>query len=221
MIRVVLVDDQAVVRAGFRVMFGDAADIEIVGEASSGPAAVDVVADTRPDVVLMDIRMPGGDGLAATRAIVASDTDPRPAVLIVTTFDLDEYIFGALEAGASGFILKDAEPEELIDAVRKLAGGLGLVDQSVTRRVIEEFARRTAPPVPDTSSIEALTAREQDIVRLLARGLSNAEIAAELFVETSTVKSHLGRAMTKIGVRDRVQAVVWAYQHGFAPPPAT
>ena len=221
MIRVVLVDDQAVVRAGFRVMLGDASDIEVVGEASSGPAAVDVVARERPDVVLMDIRMPGGDGLAATRAIVAGNAEPRAAVLIVTTFDLDEYVFGALEAGASGFILKDAEPEELIDAVRKLAGGLGLVDQSVTRRVIEEFARRTAPPLVDVEIVETLTAREQDIVRLLARGLSNAEIAAELFVETSTVKSHLGRAMTKIGVRDRVQAVIWAYQHGFAPPPAT
>lgn len=221
MIRVVLVDDQAVVRAGFRVMLGDAADIEVVGEASSGPTAVEVVARERPDVLLMDIRMPGGDGLAATRAIVAGTAEPRAAVLIVTTFDLDEYVFGALEAGASGFILKDAEPEELIDAVRKLAGGLGLVDHSVTRRVIEEFARRTAPPALDAAIVEALTAREQDIVRLLARGLSNAEIAAELFVETSTVKSHLGRAMTKIGVRDRVQAVIWAYQHGFAPPPAT
>ena len=221
MIRVVLVDDQAVVRAGFRVMLEDAVDIEVVGEAASGPEAVAVVERVHPDVVLMDIRMPGGDGLAATRAIVASEREPRPAVLVVTTFDLDEYVFGALESGASGFILKDAEPEDLISAVRNLADGLGLVDQSVTRRVIEEFARRTAPPAREQGTIDALTGREQDIVRLLARGLSNAEIAAELFVETSTVKSHLGRAMTKIGVRDRVQAVIWAYQNGFAPPPAT
>jgi len=214
MIRVVLVDDQAVVRAGFRVLLEDSHDIEVVGEAASGPEAVHIVEKAAPDVVLMDVRMPGGDGLQATRAIGALPAPP--SVLIVTTFDLDDYVFGALEAGASGFILKDAEPHELVDAVHKLAAGLGLVDQAVTRRVIAEFARRTAPLARDDDALGLLTARELDIVRLLARGLSNAEIASELFVETSTIKSHLGRAMTKLGVRDRVQTVIWAYQHGLA-----
>ncbi|WP_022885562.1 response regulator [Glaciibacter superstes] len=221
MIRVLLVDDQSVVRAGFRVILEDAGDIEIVGEASNGPAAADLARRLTPDVVCMDVRMPGGDGIAATRQITA-DADPGqgPAVLVVTTFDLDEYVFGALEAGASGFILKDAEPDDLIDAVRKLARGEGLVDQSVTRRVIAEFARRKAPHQPESAAVEVLTSREIDIVRLLAQGHSNAEIAGRLFVETSTVKSHLGRAMTKIGVRDRVQTVVWAYQNGLAEPDA-
>ncbi|HEV6955664.1 MAG TPA: response regulator transcription factor [Promicromonospora sp.] len=219
MIRVVLVDDQAVVRAGFRFLLEQAEDIEVVAEAADGPAAVELVRRHAPDVVCMDVRMPGGDGLAATREIVAAP-GTRPAVLVVTTFDLDEYVFGALEAGASGFVLKDCEPEELIDAVRRLADGQGLIDQAVTHRVITEFARRTAPPPatpagPDPAA--HLTAREAEIVRRLARGLSNAEIARELVVETSTVKSHLGRAMAKIGTRDRLQTVVWAYQNGLAP----
>ncbi|WP_437583284.1 response regulator [Paramicrobacterium sp. CJ85] len=221
MISVVLTDDQAVVRAGFRVILESADDIEVVGEASNGPEAVELVRRLRPDVVCMDVRMPGGDGLTATEQIVA-DAD-APAVLIITTFDLDEYVFGALEAGASGFVLKDTDPDDLIDAVRRLASGQGLVDQSVTRRVIAEFARRKSPSVSEPDSQDAaarasLTQRETDIVRLLARGLSNAEIAQELFVETSTVKSHLSRAMAKIGVRDRVQTVVWAYRVGVARP---
>jgi DNA-binding NarL/FixJ family response regulator len=177
----------------------------------------------------MDVRMPGGDGLAATREIVSrrsggpgtSDSPgasgaTTPAVLVVTTFDRDEYVFGALEAGAAGFILKDCEPEELIDAVRRLADGHGLIDQTVTHRVITEFARRKAPPQPAPGVASRLTAREAEIVRQLARGLSNAEIARELVVETSTVKSHLGRAMAKVGTRDRLQTVVWAYQNGLA-----
>jgi len=221
MISVVLTDDQAVVRAGFRVILESADDIEVVGEASNGPEAVELARRLRPDVVCMDVRMPGGDGLTATEQIVA-DAD-APAVLIITTFDLDEYVFGALEAGASGFVLKDTDPDDLIDAVRRLASGQGLVDQSVTRRVIAEFARRKSPSTPEPDSQDAaarasLTERETDIVRLLARGLSNAEIAQELFVETSTVKSHLSRAMAKIGVRDRVQTVVWAYRVGIARP---
>jgi DNA-binding NarL/FixJ family response regulator len=219
MIRVVLVDDQAVVRAGFRVILEEHGDIEVVAEAADGPSAVAEVARTRPDVVCMDVRMPGGDGLAATRTITAAGPD-APAVLVVTTFDLDEYVFGALEAGASGFVLKDTEPEDLVDAVRRLAAGQGLVDQAFTRRVIAEFARRGpgAEHVPSTPAlVDALTARETEIVQLLARGLSNAEIAAELVVETSTVKSHLGRAMAKIGTRDRLQTVVWAYQQGVVP----
>lgn len=229
MIRVLLVDDQVVVRAGFRVILEAEGDIEIVGEAASGPEAVERAASLSPDVVCMDVRMPGGDGIEATRAIVggpkAADaatratSEPRaessaPAVLIVTTFDLDDYVFGALEAGASGFILKDAEPEELVSAIRRLAAGFGLVDHTVTRRVIAEFARRKSAGVGALP--EVLTDRETEIVRLLARGLSNAEIANEIFVETSTVKSHLGRAMTKIGTRDRLQTVVWAYQNGLA-----
>ncbi|MFJ3404084.1 response regulator [Promicromonospora sp. NPDC090134] len=225
MIRVMLVDDQTVVRAGFRFLLEQADDIEVVAEASNGPAAVELARRHHPDVVCMDVRMPGGDGLAATREIVArgvaGEAGPTtPAVLVVTTFDLDEYVFGALEAGASGFILKDCEPEELIDAVRRLADGHGLIDQAVTRRVITEFARRTAPPQPDTDVAPQLTAREVEIVRQLARGLSNAEIAQELVVETSTVKSHLGRAMAKVGTRDRLQTVVWAYQNGLAPSSA-
>ncbi|RRR96873.1 response regulator [Glycomyces terrestris] len=213
MIRVLLVDDQAVVRAGYRVLLEDAGDIEVVGEASNGPSAVTAAARFQPDVICMDVRMPGGDGLAATRAITAAREGDRPAVLVVTTFDPDEYVFGALEAGASGFILKDCEPEELVDAVRRLAAGKGLVDQAVTHRVITEFARRRRVAA-DPAAAGMLTAREAEIVRLLSRGMSNAEIARELFVETSTVKSHLGRAMAKIGARDRVQTVVWAYENG-------
>ncbi|RCV57592.1 response regulator [Marinitenerispora sediminis] len=216
MIRVLLVDDQSVVRAGFRVILELAGDIEVVGEGSNGPAAVELARRLKPDVICMDVRMPGGDGLAATREIVAAEETP-PAVLVVTTFDLDEYVFGALEAGASGFILKDTEPDDLIDAVRRLAKGHGLVDHTVTRRVITEFARRRSPRRGSTEVLDRLTAREVDIVRLLAEGLSNAEIARRLFIETSTVKSHLGRAMAKIGVRDRLQTVVWAYQNGVAP----
>ena len=216
MIRVLLVDDQSVVRAGFRMFLETAGEIEVVGEAANGPDAVRLARRLAPDVVCMDVRMPGGDGLAATREIVAGQA-PVPAVLVVTTFDLDEYVFGALEAGASGFVLKDTEPDDLVDAVRRLAAGEGLVDQAVTRRVIAEFARRRPAATPAGGTADGLTARETEIVRLLAGGLSNAEIAAALVVEVSTVKSHLGRAMTKIGARDRVQTVVWAHQHGVTP----
>jgi DNA-binding NarL/FixJ family response regulator len=217
-IRVVLADDQSVVRAGFRVILELAGDIEVVGECPDGPTAVQLARRLDPDVVCMDVRMPGGDGLAATREITSGDPHrSAPAVLVVTTFDLDEYVFGALEAGASGFILKDTEPDDLVDAVRRLAGGYGLVDHAVTRRVIAEFARRRPAPSTTVDASHQLTARETDIVRLLAQGLSNAEIARELVIETSTVKSHLGRVMTKIGVRDRLQTVVWAYQNGMVP----
>ncbi|AWH94732.1 response regulator [Dietzia psychralcaliphila] len=215
MIRVALVDDQAVVRAGFRVLLEEAADLDVVGESASGPEAVTMVRRTRPDVVCMDVRMPGGDGLTATRRIVAERDGDLPAVLVVTTFDLDDYVFGALEAGASGFILKDCDPSDLAHAIRRLAHGEGMVDQAVTRRVIAEFARRRPAPDP-VEAAGPLTPRERDIVRLLADGMSNAEIAAALHVEPSTVKSHLGRAMTKLGTRDRLQTVVWAYRTGVA-----
>ncbi|MFF5075493.1 response regulator [Actinoplanes sp. NPDC000266] len=217
MITVLLVDDQPLLRAGFRSLIELAEDIQIVGEASNGPDAVKLARQLRPDVVCMDVRMPGGNGLDATRVIV-TEIDPPPAVLVLTTFELDEYVFGALEAGASGFLLKDTDMDELINGIRRLAAGEGLVDQTVTRRVIAEFARRrpaVTTPAPGVAS-DLLTSREAEIVRLLAEGLSNAEIAAELVVEVSTVKSHLSRAMAKIGARDRVQTVIWAYRHGVA-----
>lgn len=219
MTRVVLVDDQAVVRAGFAVIL-QSDGLEVVGEASNGADAVRVARRERPDVVCMDVRMPGGDGITATRELAGPDVvDPVP-VLVVSTFDLDDYVFGALEAGASGFLLKDAEPEVLVDAVRRVAAGDGLVDQTLTRRVIDEFARRRGPVAPDPAATGLLTAREQEIVALLCRGSSNAEIAAALFLEPSTVKSHLSRIMTKTGARDRVQLVVWAYDSGLVVPGA-
>ncbi|MFC7878581.1 response regulator [Isoptericola sp. NPDC057391] len=219
MTRVVLVDDQAVVRAGFAVIL-QSEGLEVVGEASNGADAVRVARRERPDVVCMDVRMPGGDGITATRELAGPGVvDPVP-VLVVSTFDLDDYVFGALEAGASGFLLKDAEPDVLVDAVRRVAAGDGLVDQALTRRVIDEFARRRGPVVADPAATGLLTAREQEIVALLCRGSSNAEIAAALFLEPSTVKSHLSRIMTKTGARDRVQLVVWAYDSGMVVPGA-
>ncbi|MET4225818.1 response regulator [Oerskovia enterophila] len=217
MTRVVLVDDQAVVRAGFTVIL-ESEGFEVVGEAANGTDAVRVARRERPDVVCMDVRMPGGDGITATRALAGPGVvDPVP-VLVVSTFDLDDYVFGALEAGASGFLLKDAEPDVLVDAVRRVASGEGLVDQTLTRRVIDEFARRRSPAAADEAASGLLTSREHDILALLCRGQSNAEIAATLYLEASTVKSHLSRIMTKTGVRDRVQLVVWAYEHGIAAP---
>ncbi|HJE60604.1 MAG TPA: response regulator transcription factor [Nocardiopsis listeri] len=218
MIRVLLVDDQAIVRTGFRVILDLAEGIEVVGEAGDGPSAVELARRLEPDVVLMDVRMPGGDGLSATRKILDHAAGQPPEVLVITTFDLDEYVFGALEAGASGFVLKDTDPDELVEAVRRLARGQGLMDRAVTRRVMNEFARRRPPKERSPDVVDLLTSRETEIVRMLSKGMSNAEIAEALFIETSTVKSHLGRAMTKIGTRDRLQTVVWAYRTGVARP---
>ncbi|NKX93972.1 response regulator transcription factor [Sanguibacter hominis ATCC BAA-789] len=214
MIRIIVADDQPLVRAGLAALLGSEPDIEVVGVASDGDEAVTLAHELRPDVACLDIRMPGRDGISATRALCGPDVvDPVP-VLVLTTFDLDDYVFGALEAGASGFLLKDAEPHEMVAAVRSIAAGHGTLDQSLTRRVLREFAeRRRTQPVSAQRGSELLTARETEILLLLAQGMSNEEIARELVVEVSTVKSHLARMLPKIGVRSRLQAVVWAYQN--------
>ena len=214
MIRVLIADDQAIVRAGLRVVLEAAGDIEVVGEAADGYQAVELATELRPDVVCMDIRMPGTDGITATRALCGPDVDDPVPVLILTTFDVDEYLFGALEAGASGFLLKDAEPETLIDAVRSVAAGHGMLANALTKRVLREVVtRRRTQPVTAARATELLTPRELDILLLLAQGMSNDEIADDLVLEVSTVKSHLARMMPKLGVRSRLQAVVWAYQN--------
>jgi DNA-binding NarL/FixJ family response regulator len=212
-IRVVLVDDQALVRAGLRMILLGEPDLEIVGEAADGSAAVAVCHEQHPDVVLMDVRMPGTDGLEATRRLTAEPDGPR--VLILTTFDLDDVVYEALRAGASGFVLKDASEERLVTAIRVVAEGGSLFAPSVTRRLVAEFARRRPPP---RSDLAELTAREQQVLRQVARGLSNAEIAAELYVTENTVKTHVGRLLMKLGLRDRVQAVVLAYESGLVGP---
>ena len=215
-ISVILVDDQPLLRKGFRMVLEEEAGIEVVGEASDGAAAVDLARHRHPDVVVMDVRMPGMDGIAATRAIL--DAEPRSRVLILTTFDLDEYAFGALRLGASGFILKDVLPLEFVRAIRSVADGDAVIAPSVTRRLLNEFARQLPDPrqagEPAHPELDQLTARELEILTELARGLSNAEIARRLFVAEATVKTHLGRVLTKLGLRDRVQAVVYAYEAG-------
>lgn len=216
MTRVLVADDQAVVRRGLALLLSGEDGIEVVGEAGNGPEAVRLARRLEADVVLMDVRMPGGDGLAATRELAA--TDPHPAVVVVTTFDLDEYIFGAMEAGAAGFLLKDCEPEELAAAVRAAAAGQAMVQPRVTRRVLAEFARRRpAPdpcgPGPGNGEVQ-LSPRERELVHALCQGMSNAELAEQLCIEVSTVKTHLARISARHGLRDRVQLVVWAYRHG-------
>jgi DNA-binding NarL/FixJ family response regulator len=213
-IRVLLADDQELVRAGFRMILETQADIEVVGEAGDGVEAVAATRRLRPDVVLMDIRMPNLDGLQATKQIMAAGS--RSRVLILTTFDLDEYVYQALAAGASGFLLKNAPPEQLIQAVRVVAAGDALLSPSITRRVIEQFTR--LPPPGGTDVLVALTDREREVLKLVARGMSNAEIAARLFVSDATVKSHVAHLLAKLQLRDRVQAVVLAYESGLIRP---
>ncbi|MGH2556756.1 MAG: response regulator [Actinomycetota bacterium] len=217
MIRVLLADDQALVRAGFRALLDAQDDIEVVGEASSGEEAVRQATDLTPDVVLMDIRMPGMDGLAATRQIAADSRLAVVRVVILTTFGLDEYVFEAIRSGASGFLVKDTEPDELVQAVRVVAGGEALLSPSVTKRLIEEFAAHAREPQP-TAALDQLTAREREVMALVAVGLSNDEIAQRLFVSPATAKTHVSRAMVKLGARDRAQLVVIAYESGLVRP---
>jgi DNA-binding NarL/FixJ family response regulator len=214
-IRILVVDDQRLVRTGLRVILDDEPDFEVVGEAGDGAEAVDLAADLLPDVVLMDIRMPGVDGLAATRQILSRTTT---RVVILTTFDADEYVYEALRSGASGFLLKDAEAGQLVGCVRAAANGDAVIDPSVTRRLLDRFATAARPASAAPAELASLTAREQDVLRLVCRGLTNTEIAGELFIEETTVKTHIGRILTKLGVRDRVQAVILGYQTGFALP---
>jgi DNA-binding NarL/FixJ family response regulator len=211
-IRVVLVDDQALMRTAFRVIFDETDDIAVVGEAGEGAGAVRVVERTRPDVVLMDIRMPGMDGIEATRRIVAAA--PRIAVLVLTTFDLDEYVYAALRHGASGFLLKDAPPEDLLSAVRAVAAGDSVTAPSVTRRLIDHFVNTTPAPAQPDDRLRPLTAREREVLTLIGRGRSNTEIAQDLQLAPGTVRTHISRINTKLGLRDRVQAVILAYELG-------
>jgi DNA-binding NarL/FixJ family response regulator len=216
-IRLLIADDQALVRAGFRKILESEPGLEVVADAEDGLAAVDAAARSRPDVVLMDIRMPRLDGIAATRRIV-DRAGARVRVLMLTTYRLDEYVYEALRAGASGFLLKDVPPEELIAAVKLVAAGDALLDPSVTRAVIEEFVRRApAAPKPGTE-LDELTERELEVLKLLTRGHSNAEIARTLVVSDATVKTHVARVLMKLGVRDRVQAVIYAYETGLIRP---
>jgi DNA-binding NarL/FixJ family response regulator len=220
-VRIMIADDQALVRAGFKMILDAEDDIEVVGEANDGLQAVDMAKRLKPDVVLMDIRMPELDGIEATRRIVDrdGDGDEQPVrVIMLTTFDLNEYVYEALRAGASGFLLKDVPPEQLAEGIRIVAGGEALLAPSITRRLIEEFAE-VAPAIPEAPpGLDELTARELEVFKLVARGLSNAEIAAELIVSETTVKTHVARMLMKLGLRDRVQAVVLAYEAGVAIP---
>ena len=218
MISVVIADDQELVRAGFRVLIDSAADVEVVGEAADGAEAVEVVARERPDVVLMDVRMPGVDGLEAARRILGGPGLDGVRVLILTTFDLDEYVHEALRAGASGFLLKDTSPAELLDAIRIVARGDALLAPSVTRRLIESFLSRPGEAVRPVPGLDVLTDREREVLALVGRGMSNAEIAEHLVVSPATSKTHVSRIMTKLHARDRAQLVVVAYETGLVLP---
>ncbi|GAA4843754.1 response regulator [Saccharopolyspora rosea] len=216
MIRVLLADDQALVRAGFRVLLETEPDFEVVGEAADGAAAVALARRHRPDVVVMDVRMPGADGLAATREITADPALERVRVLVLTTFDLDEYVYEALHAGASGFLLKDTEPVDLLRGLRVVADGEALLAPRITRRLIAEFVSR--PRVPDRAVLAELTEREREVLALVGGGLSNDEIAARLVISPATARTHVSRVMTKLRARDRAQLVVAAYESGLVNP---
>jgi DNA-binding NarL/FixJ family response regulator len=216
MIRVVVADDQALVRGGFRLILQTQPDIEVVGEAADGREAVASARALRPDVILMDIRMPGMDGLEATRRLMTTQNPPR--VLMLTTFDLDEYVYDALRVGASGFLLKDVRPEQLADAVRAVATGDTLLAPAITRRLVEQYLRRPPPGSRTPLGLHELTDRELDVLRLVARGKSNQQIAGTLFLGESTVKTHLTHLFAKLGLRDRAQAVVLAYESGLIQP---
>jgi DNA-binding NarL/FixJ family response regulator len=215
-IRVLIADDQGMVRSGFTVLMNAQPDIEVIGEAVNGQEAVAKAADLRPDVILMDVRMPVLDGLQATRQISALPDPPK--ILVLTTFDLDDYVYEALRSGASGFLLKDASANELADAVRLVAAGDAMLAPGVTRRLIAEFARMGAPRAPTRKTLEGLTERESEVLTLVARGMSNAEIADHLVVAEQTVKTHVSRILMKLGLRDRTQAVVVAYETGLVHP---
>lgn len=216
-IRVLIVDDQALVRAGFRVLVDAADDLEVVGEAEDGEAAVSAAAALRPDVVLMDIRMPGTDGLEATRRILAGG-DGAPRVLVLTTFDVDDYVYEALRSGASGFLLKDTDPAQLVEAIRVVARGDALLAPSVTKRLVREFASRPEIRRAHPERLDVLTEREREVLSLVAQGLSNDEIARQLFISPTTAKTHVSRVMMKLSARDRAQLVVIAYESGLVVP---
>jgi DNA-binding NarL/FixJ family response regulator len=216
MIRVVIADDQALVRSGFRLIVEGRADLEVVGEAEDGEQAVSLVQELEPDVILLDIRMPNLDGIEATKQIVASGS--RTRILVLTTFDLDEYVYGAVQAGASGFLLKDVRPAELVDAIRVVASGSALLGPTAIERLLARFSTPADPPLTETIAVGSLTDRETETLQLLAGGLSNAEIAARLVVSETTVKTHVSNLLRKLGVRDRVQAVIAAYDSGVVKP---
>jgi DNA-binding NarL/FixJ family response regulator len=217
-VRVVVADDQLLVRAGFRVLVDSAPDLEVIGEAGDGVEAVELARRERPDVVLMDIRMPRMDGLEATRRIVADELLDGVRVLVLTTFDLDEYVYQALRAGASGFLLKDTPPADLLAAIHVVAAGDALLAPRVTRRLIEELARKPEPAAVAPAALAALTDREREVLALVARGLSNAEIAERLFVSAATTKTHVSRVLAKLAARDRAQLVMLAYETGLVTP---
>ena len=216
MIRVLIADDQALVRAGFRAILEAEDDLDVVGEAAGGRDAVALAHETEPDVVLMDIRMPDLDGIEATRRLLKAESPPK--VLMLTTFDLDEYLYEAMRAGASGFLLKDVPRDQLVAGVRTIAAGDALLAPALVRRLVKDFVRRPAPGTTVPAELEALSDRELDVLRLVAGGLSNAEIAQELFVSETTVRTHVGHILAKLGVRGRVQAVVLAYESGLVTP---
>jgi len=216
-ISVLIVDDQALVRTGFRMILEAEADLEVVGEAGDGLQAIAEAQRVNPDVILMDVRMPELDGIEATRRLLANGSSAAKVVML-TTFDMDEYVYDALRAGASGFLLKDVPPEHLVDGIRAVANGDALLAPSITRRLVEEFVRSAPPQTKPPAGLDQLTSREHEVLLLIARGMSNAEIASELYVSETTVKTHVARVLMKLSLRDRVQAVVLAYEAGLVQP---